>query len=636
MRKMPLLNAALVVICFYPTFSYGAEYWARIYNYGGDCAPSLRSIQQTSDEGYLVTGRSCNDMNTNPNFLKLDKSGNALWGENFDSIINFAHPSIQQTSDGGYIAAISDANAPSTPTYLLKLGSTGNILWQKAYEGILAEDIQLTYDGGYVVTGFGSLNPDTEFSTDFCVLKLDRDGNILWQKTYGSNKEEWPSYIQQTKDGGYIVAGAFIDFQNSSYANWVLKLDESGNIEWQRNYDFSFFTFFIIKQTADGGYITTGIKTSPMTSEAVILKLDKDGNILWQKAYGDNAIVYATYILQTSDGSYLVAGTTDKKAWLLKIAEGGNILWQRSYGDENSWLDSPSLLENKSGQYLMACTYQNTSGDGAVLLLKLDKNGIIPSCEIVQTNNIQVSNISIGWSNTTANPYATSIVPKNSNIVPVDSSPVVSTICFQDSLNANAGADQVVFASATLDGSGSYAENGQIINYTWELKHRENPAYNRTASGATPTITNLAKGFYDVTLTVEDETGATGQDSMLLSAAGSCESATTTTAPPTNIELSILDATPSDKQVILKWKTESEVDNAGFNVWRADNFVKINDAIIPALGSSVSGSEYDFVDEWVLNGKRYFYLLEDIDTNGISTFHGPVKTVPRWIYGIGK
>jgi len=111
---------------------------------------------------------------------------------------------------------------------------------------------------------------------------------------------------------------------------------------------------------------------------------------------------------------------------------------------------------------------------------------------------------------------------------------------------------------------------------------------------------------------------------------------TTTTAPPTNIELSVLDAVPSDEQVLLRWKTETETGNAGFNVWRADNFVKVNNAVIPALGSAVSGSEYDFVDQWVLNGKRYFYLLEDIDTNGISTFHGPVKAVPRWIYGVEK
>jgi hypothetical protein len=105
---------------------------------------------------------------------------------------------------------------------------------------------------------------------------------------------------------------------------------------------------------------------------------------------------------------------------------------------------------------------------------------------------------------------------------------------------------------------------------------------------------------------------------------------TTTTAQPTNIKLSILEATPFNEKVNLKWKTESEPENAGFNIWRAEGFVKVNDALIPALGSALSGSEYDFVDQWVLNGKRYFYLLEDIDTNGISTFHGPVKAVPRW------
>ena len=105
------------------------------------------------------------------------------------------------------------------------------------------------------------------------------------------------------------------------------------------------------------------------------------------------------------------------------------------------------------------------------------------------------------------------------------------------------------------------------------------------------------------------------------------------TPSPTNIKLSALEAVPSNKQVILKWKTETETDNAGFNIWRAEGFQKVNDSVIPALGSSVEGSDYDFVDEWVLNSKRYFYLLEDIDTNGISTFHGPVKAVPRWFYG---
>ena len=120
----------------------------------------------------------------------------------------------------------------------------------------------------------------------------------------------------------------------------------------------------------------------------------------------------------------------------------------------------------------------------------------------------------------------------------------------------------------------------------------------------------------------------------LIAALEACKSKLAACCPQTAISLSSLQANPSDKKVILKWQTETESDNAGFNIWRAEGFQKMNKSFIPALGSSVSGSEYDFVDEWVLNGKRYFYLLEDIDTNGISTFHGPVKATPRWIYGM--
>jgi hypothetical protein len=105
---------------------------------------------------------------------------------------------------------------------------------------------------------------------------------------------------------------------------------------------------------------------------------------------------------------------------------------------------------------------------------------------------------------------------------------------------------------------------------------------------------------------------------------------------PTAVNMSSLKATPTSKQVKVEWQTETEVDNAGFNVWRAEGFQKVNESLIPAEGSSITGADYDFVDEWVLNGKRYFYLLEDIDNKGISTFHGPVKAVPRLIYGMKK
>ena len=109
--------------------------------------------------------------------------------------------------------------------------------------------------------------------------------------------------------------------------------------------------------------------------------------------------------------------------------------------------------------------------------------------------------------------------------------------------------------------------------------------------------------------------------------------------PVTLIELSSFTAIPSNKEVVLKWSTASEIDNAGFNIYRAGadgEFAKINAEIILAKGSSTSGAAYEFVDNGLQNRKSYSYQLEDIDLNGSSTMHGPVSAIPRWIYVIGK
>jgi hypothetical protein len=111
-------------------------------------------------------------------------------------------------------------------------------------------------------------------------------------------------------------------------------------------------------------------------------------------------------------------------------------------------------------------------------------------------------------------------------------------------------------------------------------------------------------------------------------------------SPSTLITLSSFTATPKAGEIILHWSTESETDNAGFNLYRsvAENgeYTKINASIIPAKGSSTQGTSYEFIDNNVQNRKTYYYKLEDIDLNGISTMHGPVSAVPRWIYGIEK
>jgi hypothetical protein len=116
--------------------------------------------------------------------------------------------------------------------------------------------------------------------------------------------------------------------------------------------------------------------------------------------------------------------------------------------------------------------------------------------------------------------------------------------------------------------------------------------------------------------------------------------ATTTTAPPTVIELSSFTAAPKAGKISLQWSTESEINNAGFNLYRAESengqYIKINPSIISAQGSSTQGAAYEFTDANVQNRKTYYYKLEDIDLSGTSTMHGPVSAMPRLIYGMKK
>jgi len=109
---------------------------------------------------------------------------------------------------------------------------------------------------------------------------------------------------------------------------------------------------------------------------------------------------------------------------------------------------------------------------------------------------------------------------------------------------------------------------------------------------------------------------------------------------PTVIELSSFAATPKAGQVILAWSTASELDNAGFNLYRAESekgeYAKINTFLILSQGSSTQGASYEFIDTDVQNRKTYYYKLEDIDLNGTSTVHGAVSATPRLIYGIEK
>ena len=266
----------------------GKKVWAEESN------DEAESIQQTSDGGYIVAGTSLSfngDItghhgsyaNDDCWIVKLDKNGNIQWQKSLGGSSNDLARSIQQTSDGGYILAggtESDdgdvsSNHGSDDAWIIKLDFIGNIQWQKNLGGRgsdEAEFIRQTNDGGYIVAG-GTFSNDGDVSgnhggEDYWIVKLNDKGNIQWQKCLGGSSDDFVGSILQTNDGGYILAGGIgvnngdISGNCGSDGAWIVKLDDMSNIQWQKSIGGSSTDFHdgiqSIQQTLGGGYIAAG------------------------------------------------------------------------------------------------------------------------------------------------------------------------------------------------------------------------------------------------------------------------------------------------------------------------------------------------------------------------------------------
>ena len=300
--------------------------WAKTY--GGSSTDIPYSIQQASDGGFIIAGETSSfGFNTDVWILKLDVNGGITWQKTYGGVgIDIAH-SMQQTSDGGFVVAGETSSfGADTDVWILKLDAQGNIAWQKTYGGVgidIAHSMQQTSDGGFVVAGeTSSFGADT----DVWILKLDANGNVGWEKRYGGSGEDIAHSIQQTSDGGYIIAGESSSFGLGDKDIWILRIASTGEIQWQKTYgtDTSEDSAHSVQQTSDGGFIVAG-ETIAGRPDIWVLKLDANGVILWQKTYGGANDDAAKSIQQTSDGGYILAGVTSSFAhffgdmWLLKL-----------------------------------------------------------------------------------------------------------------------------------------------------------------------------------------------------------------------------------------------------------------------------------------------------------------------------
>jgi hypothetical protein len=385
---LALLSVSLVAL-----FTEYAHAVTFAKTYGGTLNDYAFSVQQTSDGGYIVAVRTVSfgagwwDIF----LIKTDAFGNVQWAKTYGGTsADWAFP-VQQTSDGGYIVAGTTFSfgAGNYDAFLIKTDEFGNVQWAKTYGGTSADyaySVQQTSDGGYIVAG-----ETTSFGAggDIFLIKTDASGNVQWAKTYGGIDSDFASSVQQTSDGGYIVAG----WTNTFGAGWgdiiLIKIDANGNIQWAKTYGGTDYEEpYSVQQTSDGGYIVAGWTGSLVTGyfDIILIKTDADGNIQWAKTYGGTGDDIARSVQQTSDGGYIVAGGTwpsgNGDILLIKTDASGNVQWAKTYGGTgNDW--ASSVQQTSDGGYIVAGETFFGAGIYDAFLIKTDANGNIGSCGIV-------------------------------------------------------------------------------------------------------------------------------------------------------------------------------------------------------------------------------------------------------------
>ncbi|MGA8848958.1 MAG: hypothetical protein WB564_03940 [Dehalococcoidia bacterium] len=419
-------------------------YWANTY--GGTDRDSAHSIQETQDLGYIVAGTTRSFGAGGEDFwvLKLDLGGNVAWQKTYGGANNESANSIQQTQDGGYIVAgrTESFGAGESDFWVLKLDKDGNVTWQKTYGGTdydEAYSIQQTQEGGYIVAGWTESFGAGDY--DFWVLKLDKDGNVAWQKTYVGAGDDHAFSIQQTQDLGYIVAGSAVTL-GAGYDFWLLKLDSDGNVTWQKSYGGDYDDWArSVQQTQEGGYIVAGGTESfggnlPHSS-SLVLKLDSGGNVTWQKTYGgsvaDTVSDEAYSIQQTQDLGYIVAGRAGTLGgfWVFKLDSGGNVNWQKIYFTPPGAGSANSVQQIQNGEYIVTGATANFGAGGEDFwVLKLDSVGSIPDCPYEADCDAYIFDTTVGGADTAIDGVVTAVTPAATDVTFSDTDCTIETQCY--------------------------------------------------------------------------------------------------------------------------------------------------------------------------------------------------------------
>ena len=361
-------------------------------NLGGDKFERALFIDHTSDGGYIVCGYSNSFHSTNDYDIyvaKLDEAANIQWQKTFGGSRTDIGWGVKELQDKTFLlfGAIG-IDSTNDDIFITRLDAKGNQLWQKTHGNDKYErctQMLATSDGNFLLIGQRNVGPGNNI--DSYVVKIDDKGNLLWEKTYGGNFPERTYYGAETPDGDFLISGSLLPYQTAKADIFLLKINRNGELIWTktygaenvhdivhsfcRNQDQKTYTMSGYSETAKAGF-----------HEALFMQIDANGNVLTKKTFDTGEDLRLMHSEQTSDGDFIVAGYSRKDitknihdAVLLKFNKDGTTKWIKRFGEQEKDDQGYWIVVNKDGGYTLVGYTHSIGVNGDVLLIKTDADG---------------------------------------------------------------------------------------------------------------------------------------------------------------------------------------------------------------------------------------------------------------------
>jgi hypothetical protein len=382
--------------CSLAQVASGQTSWWRTF--GDSLADNGNAVRQTADGGYIVGGSTASfgAGATNVYLIKTSATGDEVWTGVWGDSMDEGGSSVLQTADSGYVVAgyTGSFGAGGHDVWLIRTNAQGGTVWTRTFGGgggDQGNSVAPTSDGGFIVAGytwsFGAGNADVY------LIKTSAAGDTDWTRTYGGASGDEGYSVQQTADGGYVVAGVTRSFGAGIADVYMIKTDATGGVIWTRTYGgTSNDEGYAVRQTADSGYIIAGYTSSfgAGNQDVYLIRTDAAGDTLWTRTFGGNLRDWGNSAEAVVGGGYIVTGATrsfgagGQDIYLVMTDTAGDTVWTRTYGGTGSD-EGNSVQPTADGGWVIAgSTTSFGAGNADVYLIKADANGYVDVTESFQ------------------------------------------------------------------------------------------------------------------------------------------------------------------------------------------------------------------------------------------------------------